>query len=203
MHAFFSEELTKLQASLRKGLGIKEYQSQDNIHQALVIALDILCIFNREHDRYYSDDSVQYCLEHTQDGFENKWKDFSDSELLERMLASVGILAVDIGRPNEAISLFNILVQISPGSIHCLLGLAYAKLYIGSANDALEVIRDKIMNLAPGNDLGLAFLALAYEQLNQPEEALAAASAVITANRDESAVSLAHEVRHSLGQPAG
>ena len=200
---FFSEEISDVSASLRQGLAIQEYQVKDATRQALMIGRDILEAFNRERDRYCADDAVKHCLELAQDGYENKWKDFSKTEFLERLLASTGILAVDIGLPEKAIALFNIQIQLAPDSLHPLMGLAYANLYIGSPHEAMQVIREKILTIEPGNDLGLAFLALAYQELRQPEEALAAASAVIVANRDDSAVSLAREVQRSLGRPAG
>ena len=198
-----NHELTKLQVSLRQGLSIKEYQAQDVTHQALVIALGILEAFNRQLDEYCADHSVNQCLKLIQDRNENTWPDLPENERVQRILAGIGFLAADMGLPNEAEVLFEILALRDPDTIYPLLGLAYVKLCIGSAHEALELIRNKVLNKAPGSDLGLAFLALACAELGKTEEALAAASAVITADRDESAVTLAFEVQNNLVQPVG
>jgi tetratricopeptide (TPR) repeat protein len=203
MQDFLSGEHTKLQLSLRQGLAIKEYEIQDRTRQALGKAVAILDTFNGGYDTYCADESVGQCLELIQKRYENTWKDLPLKECLLKLMIGVGFLAVDIGLPGEAESLFDLLALLEPDDIHPLLGFAYTKLAAGSAEEALEVIHDKVLNLAPGNHLGLAFLALAYHQLNRTEEALAAASAVITVSHDEDAVTLALEIQRSLGQPSG
>jgi hypothetical protein len=188
---------------LQQGLTIREYQVLDATHQALAKALGILEKFSREVDKYCTDPSVINCLELIQHRNETKWKDLPENELLQKLMGATGFLAADMGLAGEAESLFHILALLDQGNIYPLLGLAYTKLVTGSAKEALEVIRNKVLNMAPGSDLGLAFLALAYDSLSKTDEALAAASAVIAANRDDSAVALALEVQRSLGQPTG
>ena len=197
----FDQELTNLKVSLREGLPVKEYRVQDATRQALVKALAILNIFSGEFDKHYADPSVMQCLEIIQNRNENEWAELPKNELLPRLMSGVGMLAADMGMPGEAESIFQILTLLEPENIHHWLGMAYTKLTSGSAHEALEVIHNKVLNMAPGNDLGLAFLALVYDSLNKTEEALAAASAVITANRVESAVILAREVQRSLCEP--
>jgi len=197
----FTDEQTRLHVSLRQGLSIKQYQIQNATHEALVMALGILETFNRERENYFAKKSVKESLKLLQERNENSWKDLQINERLQRLMAGVGFLAADIGLSDEAEALFASLSLLSPDNVHPLLGIAYTKLVSGFAQEALEVIRNKVLNMAPGNDLGLAFLALAYDELNKPEEALAAAAAVITADRDESAVALALEVQRSLDHP--
>jgi predicted Zn-dependent protease len=198
----FGQELVKLKIVLQQGLPIKEYQILDAAHQALVKTLVILETFSRESDKYCSDPSVIQCLELIQHRNENNWVNLPENELLQKLMAATGFLAADMGLQDEAESLFRILAQQYPDNVNPMLGLAYAKLLAGSAKEALEVIRNKVLNMAPGNDLGLAFLALTYNSLRKTDEALAAASAVIAANRDDAAVALALEIQRSLGHPA-
>lgn len=203
IEALFREKLTKLKSSLRQGLPVKEYQVQEATCKALVNALGILETFYNGLDKYCADDSVKQCLNIIQARNEKEWKDLPENERLQRMLAGIGFLGADMGLPDEAEALFDILALLAPDNVHPLLGTAYIKLTTGSAHEALEVIQDKVLNKAPGNDLGLAFLALTYANLSKTREALAAATAVITANRDAPAVELAIEVQQSLAQPVG
>lgn len=203
IQALFRNEQINVHHCLQQGLALKEYQVQDRIYQALSIALDILETFSGESDKYCVIDEVEQCLKIIEDSFINgSWKDLAKNKNLPKLMGGIGFLAADMGLPDKAESLFHILALQAPDNAHTWLGIAYARLAAGSAHKALEVIREKVLNIAPGNDLGLAFLALAYDRLNKTEEALAAASAVITANRHESAVSLAREVQRCLGKPA-
>jgi hypothetical protein len=199
MQAFFGSELSKLQASLRGGLSIKEYQLQDTARHGLEISLNILETLDRDRDKFCSSDQVKQSLELIQKRYEDKWKVLSQNECRHKLMLGTGFLALDMELSNEAETLFHILALLEPDNVHPLLGLAYTKLSVGSAHESLAVIRDRVLTIAPGNDLGLAFLSLTYNALNMPEDALAAASAVITANRDEAAVTLAREVQDAIG----
>ncbi len=194
----FAKELTKLQLCLRQGLPIREYQVRDVTHQALAVSLRVLETFTAEFEQYYIGHSVKQCLALIQDRHDTAWKNLPENERLQRMMAAIGFLASDMGLPDDAEVLFDTLVLLDPDNVYPLLGLAYVKLSRGAAHQALELIRHKVLDKSPGNDLGLAFLSMAHAELNQNGEALAAASAVITANRDESAVDLALEVQRSL-----
>lgn len=197
----FRDQQIKVHHCMQQGLAIKDYQFQDRTHQCLLTAIGILETFNGQYDKYYAVKAVEQCLKLIQERYDGGWKDLPKDECLQRLLAGVGFLAADMDLTDEAEYLFNALALLDPGNVHPLLGIAYTKLVAGSAHQALEVIREKVLNLAPGNDLGLALLALTYDALNKTEEALAAASAVITANRDEAAVVLAREVQSNLGNP--
>lgn len=198
----FRRASVKLKASLSQGLPVRQYQIQEVTHRALVMAQGILECFGRDIAKYCANPRVMDCLELIADRHENRWVDLSEDERLRRMIAAIGFLADDMGFPADAEALFEMMATMEPDNIYALLGVAYVKLFNGSAPEALEIIRHRVLNIAPGSDLGLAYLALAYEKLNRNEEALAAASAVITANRDEEAVAMARKIQTGLGQPA-
>jgi tetratricopeptide (TPR) repeat protein len=200
MQESFSDELSKLQVSLRQGLAVKEYQHQDTVRCALMVSLGILKAFGMDFDKFCAIDSVNHSLEIIHTRYENKWKALPSHHCQHKLMIGAGFLAVDIELFKEAEELFHLLAQLEPDNVHPLLGLAYTKLNEGSAHEALAVIRDKVLSIAPGNDLGIAFLSLAYDALDMPEDALAAASAVIAADRDESAVRLAREVQNDIGR---
>lgn len=198
MQDFFGSELSKRQAALRRGLAIKEFQVQDTTRHALEISLTILKALDRNRDLFFLMEQVQQSLELIQTRYEDKWKALPLNECRNKLMLGTGFLALDIELSDEAQSLFHRLTLLEPDNVHPLLGLAYSKLIAGSARESLAVIRDKVLTISPGNDLGLAFLSLTYNALNMPEEALAAASAVITANRDEFAVTLARDVQDTI-----
>ena len=202
MQNFFDKAHRELQISLGQGLAIKEYQVRDTARQALEIAMGILESLSGEYDRFCAMDGVGESLKLIQKRYTEIWKDLPSDECLLKFVNGVGFLAADMGLPAEAESLFDLLALLEPGDVNPLMGLAYTHLFAGSAQKALEVIRDKVLNLAPGNDLGLAYLAMAYSLLNRAEEALAAASAVITAGRNEDAVAMALETQRYLGELA-
>lgn len=199
MKNFLTDELAKLRVTLGKGLAINKYQLLDNTRRTLEASLSILEIFDRNHDQYCVRDSVKNCIELIEKRLDERWKSLPRNERLRKVMAGVGFLAVDMGLSDEAESLFQVLSQLEPDNVHPLLGLTYSKLCNGSVHEALSLIQDKVLNISPDSDLGIAFLSATYNALNRPEEALAAASAVIAANRDESAVILAREVRNSIG----
>jgi tetratricopeptide (TPR) repeat protein len=198
----FSEEHARLNLSIQQGVSPKDYQVMDNNLQALLIAQSILETFNGEFDKHYTTETVKQCFDRMNDSYEKEWKDLPKIECAQKFMGGVGILAMDIGLPLEAEPLFHLLAQLDPENVNSLLGLAFTKLSVGDTQEALKVLQDKVLTIEPGNDLGLAFLALAHFQLNNTEEALAAASAVIAADRDESAVTLACEIQSWIDKPA-
>lgn len=199
MQNFFMGELADIQIRLRQGLAIKEYQVIDTSRQAIELSLSILESFHKECDKFCASQSVKHSLEIIQESYNDRWQALPKNKCLHKLMVCIGFLAVDIQLPDEAELLFSSLLMLEPDDVNPLLGIAYTKLCIGSAHEALDVIRNKVLNNSPGNDLGLAFLSVAYNALDRPEEALAAASAVITADRDESAVTLARIMQNEIG----
>ncbi len=118
-----------------------------------------------------------------------------------RELARTAFLAVHVGEPAAARTIFSALAVLRPDSVLPHIGRAMAEQAAGRMDEAVHWLRDEALRAHPDSEELQAFLGLALVQADRPSQALPVLRALTT--RGDSDVAHVNMARALLSQLGG
>lgn len=115
-----------------------------------------------------------------------------------RNMASLGLMATDLGRIHEAERIFQGLAVVRPNQEAVLLGLAYIRLNIGAYDEALDILQNKAITLYPDNEILACFCGLALHLGGKPGAARDLLEPISGSGKNPLAVNLANNLLAEL-----
>lgn len=88
-----------------------------------------------------------------------------------KLISEIGYMASLKGNPSAGEVMMEGIHAIKPSQVPVQIGLAVAKLANGKTQDAIVILRDQVLPTDPENMTAMTFLAVAYQEAGQRQDA--------------------------------